>query len=183
MRLSSWGVLLLVLGGCAAKAKPPVAKTQVAKPAPPPTVQVASPPVPVWTSLPAQGVWPVRATAWEELPREDPSRLVRDLADAKACVAVRTELARFVSSRLDRVPQLLPPKSLARVRSGLERSAVPGCAIRHRDCGDDGKSRQWCWSEAVLDSSTVLALARRELARVDSTRADRLVLEVFRVRP
>lgn len=180
MRLWSWGVLLLVLGGCAAKAKPPVAKPASA---PPPAAPSEFPPVSVWASIPVQTEWPVRATAREELPREDPSRLVRDLADAKACVAVRTELARFVASRLDRVPQLLSPKSLASVRSGLERSAVPGCSIARRDCGDDGRSRRWCWSEAVMDSSTVLALARRELARVDSTRADRIVLEVFRARP
>jgi hypothetical protein len=109
--------------------------------------------------------------------------LVKDLADAKACVALRAELARFVVSRLDRNPPQLTPRSLAAVRSGLERSSGPGCSIARRDCGNDGKSRQWCWSEGALDSATVLVAARRELARVDSLRAERLVLEIFRDQP
>lgn len=185
MRLSSSGLLLLVLGGCASKARPPVVGSPVAEPpvSRKVVVAVAPPPVPAWTDAPAGSDRPVRALAWEELPIEDPPRLVRDLADAKACVALRTELARFVATRLDRVPPSLPAASVARVRSGLENAAVPGCAIGRRDCGNDGKTRQWCWSEGVMDSSTVLALARRELGRVDSTRADRLVQEIFRERP
>lgn len=180
MNLPSWGALLLVLGGCAAKAKPPMAGPGAPQAG---VVKVEPPPAPAWQKDPSSSRWPVRTTAWDELPLEDPARLVRDLADAKACVAVRSELARFVVSRLDRTPPLLTPRSLAAVRSGLERSSGPGCSIARRDCGNDGKSRQWCWSEGALDSSMVLVLARRELARVDSLRADRLVLEVFRDKP
>lgn len=180
MNLSSWGALLLVLGGCAVKAKP-----HMAGPAAPlaGVVKVDPPPAPAWRKDLSPSRWPVRATAWEELPLEDPARLVRDLADAKACVAIRSELARFVVSRLERTPPLLAPRSLAAVRSGLERSSGPGCSIARRDCGNDGKSRRWCWSEGALDSSMVLVLARRELARVDSLGAERLVVEIFRDQP
>ena len=171
-------VLLLVLGGCAAKATTTsAAPPKVPSPEKPPAASSS------WKVSPATIDAPVRAGAWEELPLGDPARLVRDLADAKACVAVRSELARVVVSGLARARPAVSAKASGQVRSGIERTVVPGCAIARRDCGDDGASRRWCWSEAFLDSAVARAGARRELVRLDSARADALLAEVFRSQP
>lgn len=171
-------VLLLVLGGCAAKATTTAA-------APPKAMSPEKPPAAVsaWKVSPPTIEAPVRAAAWEELPLGDPAGLVRDLADAKACVAVRSELALLVVTGLARVRPPVSAKASGQVRSGIERTAVPGCAIARRECGDDGTSRRWCWSEAFLDSSVARSGARRELVRLDSARVERFLAEVFRSHP
>lgn len=178
MRSASWVALLLVLGGCAAKARTTAA-------APSASVPVRTPPPegPKWAASPASVEVPVRAAAWEELAFEDPERLVRDLSDAKACVAVRTELARLVGVGLARARPPVSAKASGAVRSALERVAVPGCAIARRECRTDGQTRRWCWSEGVLDSSVARQWVRRELPRIDSARTEALLTEVFRSIP
>lgn len=170
--------LLLLLGGCAAKARTTAAAATVGN-APP---RFSVPAAPGWTPAGASPEVPVRAKAWEDLPLADPERLVRDLADAKACLAVRSDLARLVEAGLVRARPAVSPKAAGNVRSALERTAVPGCSIARRECRDDGRARRWCWSEAVLDSSTARAWARRELRRLDSTRTEALLEDVFRSR-
>lgn len=153
MRRTSFVLLAMGLAGCTG----PVARGPVL-PVPPSA--------PDWAGEPVPGRQ-IRAIGRVDLPLDAPERLLRDLADARACELVRDS---FASRAAEGVRRRVRPGSSdslsSRLRTAILRTPFSGCAIARRSILNGAQGRRWCWAQAVLDSAELAPVLERELRRL-----------------